>query len=365
MGALALSLEKAGYQVSGSDKEFYPPISVMLESSSIKLFRGYSAENIASDIDLVVIGNSALRTNPEVEVVQQRNLPHTFFAKIAGELLLDKRKSIVIAGTHGKTTTTSLMAYGLRELKRDPSYFIGGKVAQLGDTFYVGSGGEGVIEGDEYDSVFYVKRPKFLFYRPDILVVNALEFDHADIYSDLGAIEKEFDELLERVPDDGVIVACIDFKPVRELLERYKKKSARVVTFGESEDATYRMTDIRSSENGSEATVLHDEENFSLSSSLHGAMNLRNVLATTIVAEELQITPSEWIEALRSFSGVSRRLEVRYKDDKLVLLEDFAHHPTAVKEVIRTLKASYPDALHWVAFEPRSNTSRRNIFQKE
>ncbi|MCB0320274.1 MAG: hypothetical protein KDD60_05055, partial [Bdellovibrionales bacterium] len=368
MGALAIALHDQGYHVTGSDKEFYPPISTMLEDSGIQLFRGYDANHVVPSIDMAIIGNSVSVGNDEVQAVGKHRIPHTFFAKIAGELLLHDRTSIVVSGTHGKTTTTSLVAYALQTLKRNPSYFIGGQVSQLPSSFCFGAGAEGVIEGDEYDSVFYVKRPKFLFYPPTILVVNALEFDHADIYADLAAIEREFDELLLRVPIDGSLIACIDFPAVRELLERYRNVSngkARLLTFGESADAMFRLQDVLVTSDRSSATVIAEGERFQISTLLPGVMNLRNVLASVLVGRQLGIPPQAWVDSITDFQGASRRFQKCFEGERVTLLEDFAHHPTAVREVIRSLLAAFPNAQHWVAFEPRSNTSRRNLFQAE
>ncbi|MCB0328573.1 MAG: hypothetical protein KDD70_02885 [Bdellovibrionales bacterium] len=363
MGALALSLAERGYEVTGSDKEFYPPMSNLLEHSSVKLFTGYSADNIPSEVELVIIGNSVPRTNVEVQQVEMRRLPHTFFAKFAGEYLLNDKTSIVVTGTHGKTTTTSLIAFGFEALGQDPSYFIGGDVAQLPSSLKAGKGRIGVIEGDEYDSVFYVKRPKFLFYRPDVLIMNALEFDHADIYSSIEDIVREFAELLTRVPDDGFVIACVDYPAIVELIKQFPKE--RLITFGRNELADYRLQGCSPSKDGCEISVVSPVGHFTIETELFGEMNALNVLASTLAAKVCDVPISEWAVAIKSFRGVTRRLQKHVDTDTCVVLEDFAHHPTAVREVISALRMKYPNARHWIAFEPRSNTSRRAIFQSE
>jgi UDP-N-acetylmuramate: L-alanyl-gamma-D-glutamyl-meso-diaminopimelate ligase len=363
MGALALALADMGYEVSGSDKEFYPPMSELLKQSSVRLIRGFSAENITPDVQLCVIGNSVPSTNIEVQAIEQQRLPHTFFARIAGELIQGGRRGIVVAGTHGKTTTTALLAYGFTKLHHNPSYFVGGDIPQLSSSFVRGDGDIGIIEGDEYDSVFYVKRPKFLFYKPDILILNALEFDHADIYSSLEDIEKEFAELIERVPSHGSIIACADYPSILNLVQG--ESSKQVITFGRSSEANYCLESTCYEGVEQIGTISGPDGSFELVSPFVGEMNMLNSLAAYLAASVVGVQLGDWIEATRDFIGVSRRLQQRYHSSSVTLLEDFAHHPTAVREVIEALKSRYPQSSLWVAFEPRSNTSRRAIFQQE
>lgn len=363
MGALALALADMGYEVSGSDKEFYPPMSELLEQSAVRLMRGFSAENIAPDVQLCVIGNSVPSANDEVQAIEQQRLPHTFFARIAGELIQGDRRGIVVAGTHGKTTTTALLAYGFTKLHANPSYFVGGDIPQLPSSFVRGDGEIGIIEGDEYDSVFYVKRPKFLFYKPDILILNALEFDHADIYSSLDDIEREFAELIARVPSHGSIIACTDYRSILDLVQ--VESSEKVITFGRSPEADYYLKSCRYEGVEQIGTIIGPEGSFELVSPFIGEMNLLNCLAAYLAASAVGVGLGDWIEATRDFLGVSRRLQQRYYSSSITLLEDFAHHPTAVREVIEALKSRYPQSSLWVAFEPRSNTTRRAIFQQE
>lgn len=363
MGALALALADMGYEVSGSDKEFYPPMSELLEQSSVRLMRGFSAANLPPDVQLCVIGNSVPSTNNEVQAIEERQLPHTFFARIAGELVQEDRRGIVVAGTHGKTTTTALLAYGFTQLHHNPSYFVGGDIPQLPSSFVRSDGDVGIIEGDEYDSVFYVKRPKFLFYKPDILILNALEFDHADIYSSLDDIEKEFAELVARVPADGSIIACTDYPSILGLVRGESSKS--VITFGRSSEADYFLESSRYEGAEQIGTIAGPEGAFELVSPFIGEMNMLNSLAAYLAASVVGVKLGDWIEATRDFIGVSRRLQQRYHSPSVTLLEDFAHHPTAVREVIEALRSRYPRSSLWVAFEPRSNTSRRAIFQQE
>jgi len=363
MGALAIALAEMGYAVSGSDKEFYPPMSSLLNQSQVKIFKGFSKANIPDDVDLCIIGNAVPATNEEVRTVEEKKLPHTFFAKIAGELIQGDKTGIVVAGTHGKTTTTALLAYAFTQLQRDPSYFIGGDIPQLSSSFVYGRGGEGIIEGDEYDSVFYVKRPKFLFYKPDILILNSLEFDHADIYESLDQIEEEFIELIRRVPLSGYIIACTDYSRIKEIIKSVPRE--RLITFGRSIGADYRLSKCSYDGDLQVGTIEGPESSFELRTPLVGQMNMLNCLAGFLATKPLGITLKDWQVSIKDFIGVTRRLQQHYCSSSAILLEDFAHHPTAVREVIQAVKARYPDSPLWVAFEPRSNTSRRAIFQKE
>jgi UDP-N-acetylmuramate: L-alanyl-gamma-D-glutamyl-meso-diaminopimelate ligase len=242
MGQLAVALSELGYQVSGSDKEFYEPMGSFLKGHHIRLLDGYVATNIPSKTDLVVIGNAISYGHPEVEVVEQKQLPYTFFSQLLYEVLIAGHNSIVVCGTHGKSTTTAMVAHTLRALKEEPSFFIGGVVPGFDRSLTLGTGKISVVEGDEYDSAFFAKVPKFSFYRPDIAVINAIEFDHADIYSNLEVIEEQFTQLVASLPDTGSLLCCVDFSTVERLLPKWSQIFAgRILTFGTSESADIRI----------------------------------------------------------------------------------------------------------------------------
>ncbi len=364
MGQLAIALAEAGYTVSGSDREFYPPMSRMLENSTVKLHRGYAPSAVPEECDLVIIGNNVPVTNEEVRAVQEKSLPHSFLPKVLQEFLIQDRCSIVVAGTHGKTTTTAMLAHLFTSAGRSPSFFVGGDVPGFERSFVRGEGPEVILEGDEYDSVFYVKRPKFIFYKPQILVLNALEFDHADIYPTMEDLRAVFRELLTLLPSSGVIVASHDSEELMKLLWE-SELPCRLITFGESEDADYRITDVSTEDELQVLQINHEAQLFELRIPQFGLMNGRNALAAWITSSLRGISHAAASEALAGFRGVRRRLEKRRADPPRLLFEDFAHHPSAVRETVQALRSRFQNRTIWVAFEPRSNTSRRGFIQDE
>lgn len=365
MAQLAVELTKLGYQVSGSDKDFYEPMGSLLRNSSVTLLKGYAAENIPSSVDLVVIGNAVSYENPEVATVESRKLPYTCFPKILQESIIAGKHSIVVTGTHGKSTTTALIASTLLKLGANPSYFVGGIAQDLPVSLCRGSGPFSVVEGDEYDSAFFAKVPKFSFYTPDTCVINAIEYDHADIYPNIDAITREFRTLLESLPQTGTAICCIDYPEVKKLVESLKPKlSCEVVTFGLTPEADIRITN-RSQEGlvqrvSAEGLGLGAIE-FTLP--LSGVYNAKNALVTIVVAARSGFSVEAAIRAVSTFKAVKRRQEVRYDKNGIILIEDFAHHPTAVHETLAGIREAFPSKKIWAVFEPRSNTSRRKVFQ--
>jgi len=366
MAQLAILLTKKGYKVSGSDKEFYEPMGSLLSSSSVKIYKGYKAENVSLDVDLVVIGNAVSYEHPEVSVVEERSLAYTCFPALLYESIIERHHSIVVAGTHGKSTTTAMIAATLLKLNTDPSYFVGGIAQDLPESLNEGRGKFSVVEGDEYDSAFFAKVPKFKFYKPDTAIINAIEFDHGDIYSDIHAIKKEFDNLARSLPKDGNLICCLDFKEVRNLVAVWKKElSCKVITFGTDQEADYKI--INRKQKGKIQHITLDSKNgsFDIDISLIGEYNARNALACYI-ALLLQGFDSKLItESLKSFKSVKRRQEILFASEEITLIEDFAHHPTAVLQTLQAVSESYPDKEIWAVFEPRSATSRRQIFQAD
>ncbi|NLF25326.1 MAG: hypothetical protein GX589_06675 [Deltaproteobacteria bacterium] len=368
MGQLAVALAEKGYRISGSDKEFYEPMGSFLKHAKISLCRGYAASNVPADCDLVIIGNAISYGHPEVDQIEQRHLPYNCFPKALYELAIQGKLSIAICGTHGKSTTTALTATILKELGKEPSFFIGGVSNQLGTSLKVGTGQVSVVEGDEYDSAFFAKVPKFAFYHPDICVINAIEFDHADIYPDLAAVNREFDTLVKSLPKEAYALCCLDFENLRTLLKSWRSDAqCRLLTFGSAADADFRISSRRQEGNlqivrfSSQETGEHE-----LRLPLIGEYNARNALAATIAAWlSGGVKIEDAARVLRGVKTIKRRQELHLEKDGVVLLEDFAHHPTAVAQTLAAVREAYPGKTIWAIFEPRSNTSRRKIFQQE
>jgi UDP-N-acetylmuramate: L-alanyl-gamma-D-glutamyl-meso-diaminopimelate ligase len=367
MAQLAIALTERGFEVSGSDKEFYEPMKSLLSMSAVKLCVGYARENVPSDTALVVIGNSISYQNPEVAVVEDQGLPYTCFPKILQEVAIAGRHSIVVTGTHGKSTTTAIVASMLMHHEVKPSYFVGGVAQGLPQSLAVGAGTFSVVEGDEYDSAFFAKVPKFCFYTPDTAIVNAIEYDHADIYENVEAIEREFTKLVCGLSKEGTAVCCIDFPRVKRLVESWRQSAqCNIVTFGSDKDADYVITG-RSMDGMSQVVTvrLPQGENISFFIPIIGEYNARNATAALIVSELVGLPRAKTLDALKVFKSVKRRQELRVIKDGVALIEDFAHHPTAVQQTIAAVRDAYPKAKLWAIFEPRSNTSRRKVFQQE
>jgi UDP-N-acetylmuramate: L-alanyl-gamma-D-glutamyl-meso-diaminopimelate ligase len=366
MAQLAVLLSEKGYDVSGSDKEFYEPMGSFLRSSKVKLLEGYSAQNVPADVDLVVIGNAVSYGHPEVGVCEERDLPYTCFPAALYESVIKGHHSIVVAGTHGKSTTTAMVASVLLKCAQEPAYFVGGIAQDLPHSLAQGSGRFSVVEGDEYDSAFFAKVPKFSFYRPDTAIINAIEFDHGDIYQDLGAIKQEFDKLAFSVPVGGTIVCCIDFPEVKKSVEQWRGKvSGNIITFGEDATADYRILEREQQGYFQSIKVSSPRGDFQIKLPSIGAYNARNALAAVVALTNQGVDLGKVLEALASFKSVKRRQEIIYADDSVTVIEDFAHHPTAVAQTLKAVSESYPGYAIWGAFEPRSATSRRKIFQGE
>lgn len=367
MAQLAVLLSKNGFRVTGSDKEFYEPMGSLLKTSQIETFTGYKKENISADVDLVVIGNAISYGNPEVEAVEERNLAYTCFPKILAETVIADKHSIVASGTHGKSTTSAMIAYMLSKINLDPSFFIGGVTQDLELSLHSGKGKFSVVEGDEYDSAFFAKVPKFYFYKAKTCIINAIEYDHADIYPNLDAINAVFNSMVNSVPADGQVVCCLDYENIRNLLPVWKKTAiCRFITFGEAADADVRISAAQQTGLSQKVDVQSNEfGNFSFELTVPGIFNAKNALVGLITAKLINANFEDSKAALKSFKGVKRRQQIRFENSKYILIEDFAHHPTAVRETINALKAAFPEKKLVAVFEPRSNTSRRKVFQKE
>jgi UDP-N-acetylmuramate: L-alanyl-gamma-D-glutamyl-meso-diaminopimelate ligase len=365
MATLAAMLKHRGYDVRGSDQDIYPPMSTFLEREKVVTLTGYRAEHITSDLDLVVVGNAVSRGNPEVEEVLDRKIRYCSLPEAIREHFLWGARSIVIAGTHGKTTTASLVGWLLTSAGTDPSVLVGGIAANLGEegsSYRIGQGRDFVIEGDEYDSAFFDKTAKFLKYLPDIAVVGNIEFDHADIYEDLEEIKLAFRRLVNLVPRRGLLLVGADSRQALGLREFSR---CRTESFGLSDEADWQASGLRVTPLGTSFHIRHGGESFgSFDLPLLGEHNVRNALAAVAVGAALGLTATMLAEGLRGFQGVRRRLEELGTIGGVTLYDDFAHHPTAVAETLRALRAAHPDRRIVAIFEPRSASSCRRVFQK-
>jgi UDP-N-acetylmuramate: L-alanyl-gamma-D-glutamyl-meso-diaminopimelate ligase len=366
MATLAALLKRKGLDVQGSDENVYPPMSTFLESEQIRTMAGYRAEHITDNIDLVVVGNAISRGNAELETVMDRKIRYCSLPEAVRDHFLWTSRSIVIAGTHGKTTTTALTGWLLVHGGLDPSILVGGIARNLGDggsSYRLGKGRDFVIEGDEYDSAFFDKTAKFLKYLPDIAVINNIEFDHADIYADLDAVRLAFRRLVNLVPRSGLLLLCADCPNASALK---KVAMSPVETFGLAESADWKATDIAVAGAGQNFTVWHAGERFTtVTLPLFGAYNVRNALAAIAVSHKVGLSAPVIAEGLRQFKGVKRRLEIFGEAGGVTVYDDFAHHPTAIAETLAGLRAANPHRRIWAVFEPRSASSSRKVFQRD
>jgi UDP-N-acetylmuramate: L-alanyl-gamma-D-glutamyl-meso-diaminopimelate ligase len=360
MASLAGLLRERGHEVTGSDQDVYPPMSTQLAEIGIPIRSPYAEANVPPEADLVVIGNALSRGNPEVEIVLDRKQRMTSMPALLAEEFIRTKTSLVVAGTHGKTTTSSLLAHLLGAAGRDPSFLIGGVPIDFGRSYRLGQSDLFVVEGDEYDCAFFDKRPKFVHYKPDVAVIGNVEFDHADIYPDLSAVETAFARLVNVVPRRGLIVAGVESPGVCRLLGR---SQSRVETFGLVGEADWQAVDVRFSAAGCRFRLRwrgRDQGEFALP--LVGAHNVRNALAALAAAAAVGLAPEEARDALAGFRGVKRRLELRGTVGGIAVYDDFAHHPTAVRETLAGLRAAFTSGRLVAVFEPRSYTSRTNVF---
>jgi UDP-N-acetylmuramate: L-alanyl-gamma-D-glutamyl-meso-diaminopimelate ligase len=363
MATLAAMLRARGFDVQGSDHGVYPPMSDFLAREQIRVFDGYAAGNIGSDVDLVVVGNAISRGNVELETVLDRKVRYCSLPEAIREHFLWDRRSIVLAGTHGKTTTTALTAWLLTAAGEDPSLLVGGIASNFDGSYRLGSGRDFVIEGDEYDSAFFDKTAKFLKYLPDIAVVGNLEYDHADIYPDMESLRLAFRRFVNLIPQHGLLLLGADCPEASRLATVARSP---VETFGFAADADWRAAELEPFRDGARFELTYRGEpqgHFELP--LYGAHNVRNALAAIAVGHAAGISIARLRDGLREFKGVRRRLEKRGEANGVSVYDDFAHHPTAILETIKAVKATHPDRRVWAVFEPRSATACRKIFQDD
>jgi UDP-N-acetylmuramate: L-alanyl-gamma-D-glutamyl-meso-diaminopimelate ligase len=364
MGSLAGLLKERGYRVTGSDENVYPPMSTALERWEIPVAIGFRPENVLSERpDLVVIGNAVRRENPEARAVIENGIPYRSFPDALYEHAMAGKHSVVISGTHGKTTTTSLVGTLLLEAGRDPSLLVGGLAENLGSSFRNGSGPEFIVEGDEYDTAFFDKTPKFLHYHPETLVLTSVEFDHADIYRDLAHVQHEFTKLVAGLPRDGTLVAASGGEALDAVVVH---APCRVLRYGLSEGCEVRASEVSAGPEGTRFTL--DVRGAGRAPALlpaWGDYNVANALAALAVATVRGVSVEDAVAGLARYRGVKRRQEVRGTAGGVTVVDDFGHHPTAVRETLAALRQRFPGQPVVAVFEPRSNTSRRAVFQRE
>jgi UDP-N-acetylmuramate: L-alanyl-gamma-D-glutamyl-meso-diaminopimelate ligase len=363
MASLAGMLIEQGHKVTGSDENVYPPMSLELERLRIPVSEGYKRENLSEHADVVVVGNAITRGNPELEYVLDEKMYYTSMAAVVQENFIRGLNSIVVAGTHGKTTTTSLMAWAMECAGARPSFLIGGVAENFDSSFRVTDGRYFVIEGDEYDTAYFDKGPKFMHYLPDTVILNNVEFDHADIYRDIEAVKFAFSRLINLIPGRGQLIAGWDSDLVRELAPR---AFCPVNSFGIEGDARWQAHDISfSTEETKFAVRLEGREFGRYRTQLAGVFNVRNCLGVIAACEVLGFDRSVVAEAIAEFKSVRRRLEVRGHVRGVTVIDDFAHHPTAVRETLLATRAKYPGRRIVAIFEPRSYTAQIKLFQQQ
>ena len=368
MASLAGLLQLQGHRITGSDKAAYPPMSDLLHSLGIPVMEPYSESNLDPKPDLVVIGNALSRGNPEIERVLDERIPFTSMAALLREEFLTGRESLVVAGTHGKTTTTSMLAWiyqtaALDNPAHEPSFLIGGVAENFGSSFQLRPTRTFIVEGDEYDTAFFDKGPKFLHYFPDALILTHVEFDHADIYADLDAVKTAFKRLVNLVPRRGLIVAYDGSENVTECIAH---ALCRVQRYGFSENADWQIRNLRHQDGLTRWEVWHDKAQWSeLEMRMAGEHNALNATAAAALASGQGLSRQAIQSALATFKSVKRRLEVRAEIAGITVIEDFAHHPTAIRETLRALRSVYPNSRLWAVLEPRSATLRRKILEAD
>lgn len=367
MAALAGMLQARGHEVTGSDENVYPPMSTMLASLGITVMQGYHAEHLEPAPDCVIVGNAIPRGNAEVETTIDRKLPYRSQAEVVKEEFIRGRRSLVVAGTHGKTTTTSVAAWVLEQGGLNPTFLIGGVAQNFGVSFRVTNSDYFLIEGDEYDTAYFDKGPKFMHYLPEIGIVNNIEFDHADIYNDLAAVKLAFRRFMNLVPSNGKLIVGWDGQHVRDVVSSFGPRLfTQLETFGTNEEAKWHLSEMDFSSELSKFTVTCEGKLWGrFETPLIGDFNLLNCLAVIVAANAWGIGRDVIGDALRSFKNVRRRAEIRGEESGVLVIDDFAHHPTAVRETLRGLRNRYQGRRLIAVFEPRSWSSRLAVFQDD
>jgi UDP-N-acetylmuramate: L-alanyl-gamma-D-glutamyl-meso-diaminopimelate ligase len=363
MGALACMLKDLGFEVTGSDRQAYPPISTLLKEKRIAVLEGFESDHITTEYDLVVVGNAVRRDNPEAVRMRELNLPFCSMPQAINHFAGSGKKSLVITGTHGKTTTSSLLAWILHSAERDPSYIIGGILKNFDANYRIGKGEYLVLEGDEYDTAYFDKGPKFLHYAPTAAILTSIEFDHADIFKDKSAVNKAFDAFLSQMSSQSTLLAFDQDLTVRELVQG---RLCRLRFYGKDNGSKWRLGNHSVNPPWTFFDVIKEGMPWgSFQTQIIGEHNLWNALSAIAVADVLGIERDAITTALQTFKGVKRRQEIRGVKNGITIMDDFAHHPTAVRETIRAVKSFHTAGRIIAVFEPRTNSSMRNVFQKD
>ncbi len=358
MGSVAAALRERGFAVTGSDESVYPPMSIFLAETGIAIKEGYRAQNIPDDVDVVVIGNAMKRGNPEVEAVLNRKLFYVSLPELLRNYFLRGQHNLVVTGTHGKTTTTSLLAWIMEKAGQKPSFLIGGIPRNFGEGARLNESKYFVIEGDEYDTAFFDKRSKFIHYLPELVIVNNIEFDHADIFDNIEQVKTSFRHLLRIVPANGMVLFNGDDP---NCIEVARECRAQIIEIGFSKNCAERIRDVAYSSSGSRFKL--GEDIFEIP--LVGEFNVRNAAMAVTAARFYDVPKAKIDSALKSFSGIARRQEVRGEARGVKVIDDFGHHPTAISQTLEALRHRYSGHRIWAIFEPRSNTTRRAVFQQQ
>lgn len=358
MGSVAAALQNRGYTITGSDQNVYPPMSDFLIKNNINVSVGHDENNIPDKVDLVVVGNAMSRGNVEVESVLNRKIPYTSLPELIKRYFLQGKRNIVITGTHGKTTTSSIIAHLLNDNGLNPNLMIGGIPLDIGEGGRFTESEFFVIEGDEYDTAFFDKRSKFVHYMPEIVVVNNIEFDHADIFNNIEEIKLSFKRMLNIVPENGIVFVNGDDNDAVEVTENCR---APVIKIGANDNCDFKIENLNLESFNSSFSI--KDNSYQLP--MDGEFNVRNAAMAIAVSDFLNIDQKNIIESVSKFSGIARRQELRGEEKNIKVIDDFGHHPTAIAATIGALKQRYPDSKIWAIFEPRSNTSRRNLLQSE
>jgi UDP-N-acetylmuramate: L-alanyl-gamma-D-glutamyl-meso-diaminopimelate ligase len=363
MGALACMLRDLGFEVTGSDQKIYPPMSHFLKQKGIKMSDGFRAENLCYGPDLVIVGNAVTKDNPEVLEMHRRDLYFCSMPQALNRFVASGKQTLLVTGTHGKTTTASILAWMLVEAGYDPSFMIGGILKNFDSNYRLGNGAYFVVEGDEYDTAFFDKGPKFLHFQPQKAVLTSVEFDHADIFNDLAHVKEIFKSFVSALPDSCTLLAFDGEQNVTEVTGHHH---CRVERYGREATSAWRLGSVSAEPPWTIFEVFKNNQPFAtFKTKLFGEHNLLNVLADVAVADDLNIPVDIIAKALLTFEGIKRRQEIRGQKRQITVMDDFAHHPTAVRETVRAVKSVVSGGRLIAVFEPRTNTSMRSVFQKE
>jgi len=361
MSALACMLKDMGFEVTGSDQKTYPPMNDFLFNKGIKVNDGFNEKNIFSALDLVIVGNAVKKDNPEINKMNRLGLNFCSMPQAINRFVANGKKTILVTGTHGKTTISSIMAWILYVAGLDPSFIIGGILRNFNSNYRLGKGKFIVIEGDEYDTAYFDKGPKFLHYDPHMAVITSVEFDHADIFKDIDHVKKTFDNFISGISQKSTLIAFDSDKNIDELI---RDRKCNVIKYGKNTSSAWSLGKISCTPPWTFFDVLKQGKTFkTFKTGIFGEHNLLNTLAAVAMADKLMIPDNIIADALESFQGVKRRQEIRGQKKGITIMDDFAHHPTAVKETVRAIKTFYKNKRLIAVFEPRTNTSMRNIFQ--